>query len=76
MISLTGKAAQLISQIEGCLTQFFHTHTHTIGSPLSLTLSLSDRGFPETRGLNFVLVIAFSILAPILLPTDPFWPSE
>lgn len=69
MISLTGKTAQLISQIEGCLARFLHTHT--IGSPHSLTLSHSHRGFPENGGLNFVLILTF-----FSRPADPFWPSE
>lgn len=37
-ISLTGKTAQLITQIEGCLTQFLHTHDWFPSFPYSLTL--------------------------------------
>lgn len=74
MISLTGKTARLITQLEGCLTEYAHTHTHTRRShywfPLSLFLSHT-----QCRMKGYTAVCPdYTVFSNLALQIDPFCP--
>lgn len=77
MISLTGKTARLITQLEGCLTEYVHTHTRTRRSrdwfPLSLTLSHNRVYFLRMKGYTPVCP-DYTVFSNLALQIDPLCP--